>query len=70
MAASALYNELVAADVKRRRTPAGSDVPRAHVQQPPSPDPEETTADEPAPAPAPVAPLEAKDVLAAAARFP
>nr|WP_181393172.1 hypothetical protein [Streptomyces rochei] len=42
----------------------------AHLSQPASPAPEETAADEPAPAPDPVAPLEAKDVLATAERFP
>ncbi|GAA4694049.1 hypothetical protein [Streptomyces youssoufiensis] len=42
----------------------------AHLQQPPSPAPQETTTDEPVPAPDPVPPLEAKDVLAAAERFP
>lgn len=42
----------------------------AHLQQPASPAPEESTADEPAPAPASVPSLEAKDVLAAAERFP
>ncbi|MBK3646323.1 hypothetical protein [Streptomyces sp. MBT33] len=41
----------------------------AHVQQPTSPAPEETTVD-PGPAPASVPPLEATDVLAAAERFP
>lgn len=40
----------------------------AHLSQPASPAPEETTADEPAPASVP--PLEARDVLAAAERFP
>lgn len=42
----------------------------AHLSQPASPAPEETTANEPAPTPAPVPPLEATDVLAAAERFP
>ncbi|WP_399935039.1 hypothetical protein [Streptomyces kanamyceticus] len=40
----------------------------AHLQQPGSPAPQETPVEEPDPAPVP--PLEAKDVLAAAERFP
>ncbi|MFB7258065.1 hypothetical protein [Streptomyces nojiriensis] len=42
----------------------------AHVQQPVSPAPQDAPAEEPAPASASVEPLEAKDVLAAAERFP
>ncbi|MFF4755212.1 hypothetical protein ACWD5R_43535 [Streptomyces sp. NPDC002514] len=58
------------ATIERGRA-ASSAMLVAHLQQPPvSPAPEETTADDPAPAPDPVPPLEAKDVLAAAERFP
>ncbi|WDM16527.1 hypothetical protein J3S85_36600 [Streptomyces lavenduligriseus] len=49
---------------------ASSAMLAAHLQRPDSPAPQETPVEEPGPAPAPVPPLEAKDVLAAAERFP
>ncbi|MFF7098309.1 hypothetical protein ACFY9A_38930 [Streptomyces rubradiris] len=49
---------------------ASSAMLAAHLQRPDSPAPQETPVEEPAPALAPVPPLEAKDVLAAAERFP